>query len=229
MRVSSNAYPNASLYQRTSAIIDHGDGGSYVVDFFFVAGGKTQDYVYHGPNNTLEVDLIEPVAFEEQLYDLKDVRASLTDAGRVWSGTWKLGDAMRFTAWNLPQPGEIVAIGAGWGQRDHKNTDRGATLPYIVRRTTGAGVKCFTSTFEGFAANGHPTVRSVARLTVPADRRDDAAALQVGTARGHDIIVCSRSGEPLEVQTPAGPVRTAARFSVTSTGGRDGDWTFAKE
>ena len=231
MRASSNAYPSASLYQRTSAIIDHGDGGSYVVDFFFVAGGKTQDYVYHGPNNALSVELADLTPSSEPLYDLKDVRTSTAEPARAWSATWKLGDAMRFVAWNLPQPGETVAIGAGWGQRDHKNTDRGATLPYIVRRTQDEGVKAFTSIFEGFTADdARRVVRGVERLPIPADRRDDvAAALSVQTARGRDLIVCSRSGEPIEIQTPAGVVRAAGRLSVTSTDGPAGNWSFVKD
>ncbi|HEX8524708.1 MAG TPA: hypothetical protein VF669_20815, partial [Tepidisphaeraceae bacterium] len=54
MRASSKAYAQAKTYQRTSAIIDHGKGGSYVVDFFFVEGGKKQHYVYHGPNMEME-------------------------------------------------------------------------------------------------------------------------------------------------------------------------------
>lgn len=227
MRASSAAYPAASLYQRTSAIIDHGDGRNYVVDFFFVAGGKTQDYVYHGPNNEMSLELIELSASSEPRYDLKDVRTDTASPGRVWSGTWALGDAMRFTAWNLPQPGETVAVGAGWGQRDHKNTDRGAILPYIVRRTTGEGVKSFVSTFEGYAAGDPPTVRSVARLPVPESRQGDVAALEIGTARGRDVIVCSRSGEPVEIQSSAGPVRAAGRFTVISTAGPRGDWTLA--
>lgn len=229
MRASSSAYPSASLYQRTSALIDHGDGQSYVVDFFFVAGGKTQDYVYHGPNNRMDIDLIELSPSGKPLYDLKAIRANTADPGHVWSGTWKLADALHFTAWNLPQAGETVAIGTGWGQRDHKNTDRGATLPYVVRRTSGEGVKAFTSIFEGWVADDRRIVRSVGRLPIPADRRDDVAALWVGTPWGHDVIVCSRSGEPIEIQTPAGALRTAARLSVTSTGGRGGEWTFRKE
>jgi hypothetical protein len=232
MRASSKAYPNASLYQRTSAIIDHGgDGASYVVDFFFVEGGKTQDYVYHGPNNAMDVELVELTASSEPLYDLKEIRASSADPGRVWSGTWKFDDGTRFVAWNLPQPGETVAVGSGWGQRDYKNSDQGATLPYIVRRTRGEGVKVFTSIFEGegYAADDRRVVRAVERLPISTDRFADVAALRVETLRGHDVIVCSRSGDAIEIQTPTGPVRAAGRLSVISKGTKGGGWSFAKE
>src|SRR5688572_23676166 len=229
MRASSNAYASTSTYQRTSAIIDHDQGRSYVVDCFFVAGGKTQDFVYHGPNNTLDVEHVALSPSDRPLYDLKDVRSSAASPTQAWTVAWKLGDEMRFTAWNLPQPQETVAIGSGWGQRDHKNTDRGATLPYIVRRTSGEGMKVFATLFEGHAGEDQRIVRRAARLEIPADRRDDTVALRVETPGGHDLIVCSLSAEPIEIQTPAGPVRSAARFSVTSTGGPGGNWSFAKE
>ena len=59
MRAASNAYPDAKTYERTSLLIDHGNGRSYVVDVFEVEGGATQDYVYHGPN--ADWSLLQPV------------------------------------------------------------------------------------------------------------------------------------------------------------------------
>src|SRR6185369_12858747 len=47
MEAASQAYSDAGLYRRTSALIDHGSGRNYVVDFFRVQGGSTQDYVFH--------------------------------------------------------------------------------------------------------------------------------------------------------------------------------------
>ena len=44
-------------YERTSAIIDHGDGRNYVVDLFTVAGGRTQDFIFHGPHQ----EFVHPV------------------------------------------------------------------------------------------------------------------------------------------------------------------------
>ena len=55
MRATSNAYPDAKIYERASTLIDHGQGRSYVVDVFWVEGGTTQDYVYHGPNHEWEL------------------------------------------------------------------------------------------------------------------------------------------------------------------------------
>src|SRR5206468_10300182 len=58
-------------YRRTSAIIDHGDGRNYVVDFFDVEGGRTRDYIFHGPNNKFTA-ATSPA--DVQLYDFKNVR-----------------------------------------------------------------------------------------------------------------------------------------------------------
>src|SRR5690606_19310623 len=56
MRASSNAYGPKSLYQRTSALVDHGPAGSYVLDIFEAGGGATRDYVFHGPGNEYRVE-----------------------------------------------------------------------------------------------------------------------------------------------------------------------------
>src|SRR5436309_608574 len=56
MRASSKAYAQAKRYQRISALIDHGNGNSYVFDVFDVEGGALQDYVFHGPNPLVNDD-----------------------------------------------------------------------------------------------------------------------------------------------------------------------------
>lgn len=49
MRAYSQPYKNASIYERAVAMVDHGEGRDYVVDLFWVEGGNTQDYLWHGP------------------------------------------------------------------------------------------------------------------------------------------------------------------------------------
>jgi len=46
---SSPAYSQASEYRRNMIMVDAGNGQSYTVDFFRVAGGKVHDYSLHGP------------------------------------------------------------------------------------------------------------------------------------------------------------------------------------
>jgi hypothetical protein len=174
MRASSKAYAQAKRYERTSAIIDHGDGKSYVVDFFCVEGGTTQDYVFHGPNDVRGA-VTEDCT--QKLYDLKNVKQVTSQ--RI---VWHIDDGKNFIAWCLPEPGEKMYIGDGWGQRDSFNQDRGKVLPYVIRRQTGDGTKWFVSVFS--------TERIVNEVhRIPAS---NGAMLEVATDGGTDYILCGR-------------------------------------
>ena len=204
MEASSQAYAGTSEYRRTSAIIDHGAGRSYVVDFFRVQGGRTQDFVYHASAMKAEIlDRTTAAGSAEgggpalKLYDFERVRA--VEGGDVWRTTWPAGPELTCVAWNVSQPGERAWIADGWGQRDWRNTDVGATLPYIVRRTEGGGAKLFASVFEGYTGPT-PFVRSVAQRS--------PGVLVIETALGTDYVMSDVS-----------PVGGAISFAVE--GGRD--------
>ena len=141
----------------------------------------------------LDLDL-QPVA-SEKLYDFGNVRAA--DGAGVWRATWKCGANMTCVAWNVGQPGERALVADGWGQRDWKNSDIGATIPYVVRRCEGDGVRTFISVFEGHAG-GEPFVRSV-KLS------DPSGVLLVETALGHDYVMSRLDTGTLPVPTAAGP------------------------
>lgn len=196
MEASSQAYAGATLYRRTSAIIDHGQGRNYVVDCFRVAGGQTQDFVYHATHATVTVAGATTAATTDKFYDLRGVRAVASPG--VWRATWPADPALTAVAWNVSQPGERAFIGDGWGQRDWKNSDVGATLPYIVRRTEGPGVKTFFTVFEAHAGN-EPFVRNVTL-------RDDGA-LVIETTLGTETVTSQ-----LGVGASA-----PSRFTVSST------------
>jgi hypothetical protein len=222
MEAGSRAYPRAKLYRRASAVIDHGGGRNYVVDFFRVEGGRRQDYVYHGFTNTCEVlDLksLAPPASRATLYDFKNVRAA--DGAAVWRATWKCGGAMRCVAWNVGQPGERAFVADGWGQRDWKNSDIGATIPYIVRRTEGDGPKLFMSVFEGHEGSG-PFARKVQKATTE-------GALIIEHALGRDYVVSSSDAHPLKLATPDGALETASRFTVVSVQNGKAAWAFTDD
>ncbi len=180
MEMASSAYIETSLYRRTSAIIDHGYGQNYVVDFFRVEGGEMQDYVFHAVENKCEVkDLIlNPSA--EVIYDLANTRSG--DGSVPWKATWKSGK-INCNAFIAGQPGERVFIGDGWGQRDWKNSDIGATVPYIVRRSRGKGLKTFISVFEG-SETDESFVRNLKII-------DQGGIIEVETMKGFDYILSS--------------------------------------
>ncbi len=210
MSAQSKAYADASLYQRTSALVDHGASGSYAIDFFRVQGGATQDFVFHGPGNDFQIEGLTFAPQTDALYDFKNVRTTEGDA--LWKINWKINPNLDFTAWNLGASGEQAFIGDGWGQRDHKNKDLGATLPYIVRRTTGGAAHTFVSLFEGHAP-GEPLVKSVRRLEVP---NADIIALEIETKTGRDYIVSQRTPQKIAIQTPMGVLPVQGALTIVS-------------
>ena len=213
MAARSQAYPNAQLYRRTSAVIEHGGGRNYVVDFFTVEGGARQDYVFHAAQSTCEIDGATTAAADMKLYDFKQVRTIAAD--RVWRAHWKSG-ALTCVAWNLAQPGETAFVADGWGQRDWHNTDVGATVPYIVRRTEGPGLKTFVSVFEATA--GESFVRAV--------RLESPGVLAVETRLGTDYILSQPEPGTLSFRAGTRSHRLDGRFAVASVQADQLAWTF---
>lgn len=190
MEASSEAYQETSVYRRTSAIIDHGNGDSYVIDFFTVKGGDKQDYVFHthDTKNTLDGITLSPLG-DRTIYDLTNVQSGKSSG--VWRITWQAEGALKCTAWSVAPSEEEVFMGDGWGQRDWKNTDIGATVPYFIRRTTGDSAKTFISVFEGYDS-AKPFVRNVRFID---------GALIIDTAAGTDHIMCADQEGVLPVKT----------------------------
>ena len=216
MEASSRAYAGGSLYRRTSAIIDHGAGRNYVVDFFRVQGGRRQDFVYHAANAACEIldAPVQPAA--EKLYDFAPPRAIA--ATGTWRARWRAGPELTAVAWNLSQPGERAFIADGWGQRDWKNTDLGATLPYLVRRTEGDGAKLFISVFEAYAG-AEPWVRGVAL-------RPDGV-LVVETTLGTDYVLSPLENGTLTVTVDGREQTVTGRFAAASVQAGQLVWEFA--
>jgi len=219
MEAQSRAYAQAKVYRRASAVIDHGGGRNYVVDFFRVEGGKRQDYVYHAAAKTCDVvELKLQPAPAEKLYDFDNVRVA--DGAGTWRAAWKCGPNMTCTAWNLGQPGERVLVADGWGQRDWKNTDIGATIPYVVRRREGPGLKTFISVFEAHPT-GTPLVRGVNLL-------DPSGVVLVETSLGRDYIMSRLESGTLEVPPAEGGKRLVARFAVAAVQEGKVAWSVAE-
>ncbi|MFZ2643368.1 MAG: heparinase II/III family protein [Verrucomicrobiia bacterium] len=218
MEASSRAYPDAKLYRRTSALVDHGNGRSYIVDFFRVEGGKRQDYVYHGFTNTCDVlnASFQP-APSEKLHDFTNIRAA--DGNGVWRAVWKSNANMTCVAWNIGQPGERAFVADGWGQRDWKNTDIGATIPYIVRRCEGDGVKTFISVFEGHEG-AEAFVRGVKLI-------DPAGILVIETALGTDYVMSMPDSGTLTVRATK-EKRITGHFAVAAVQNGKLAWTFVE-
>ncbi len=254
MRAASNAYPEAKMYERAITLIDHGSGRNYLVDVFWVEGGRHQDYVYHGPNEQWSLIAPAPVAEESvsqrpgwlerirewfgpsapasqvsaeppefkeadqvALYDLTEVKRLSSDSAGPHRLQWQLAGEARLTVWQLPMEGEQIFIGSGWGQRDTRNKDRGARLPYVVRRSGGEGRKAFISLLEGHSASG-AIVRDVRQLKISGS---SAIVLQITTTEGRDYVVVNPESGPTKVTTPDGVLETGAMLAVLSLQGQE--------
>ncbi|MEO8960687.1 MAG: heparinase II/III family protein, partial [Ginsengibacter sp.] len=217
MEVSSNAYQEAKLYRRTSAIIDHGKGRNYVVDFFRVEGGERQDFVFHASNRTCEVQGLElQASVNTKLYDFQNIRSA--DAETTWRTTWKSGENMNCVAWSVSAKGEHVYVADGWGQRDWQNSDIGATLPYVIRRREGREAKIFISVFEGYEGS-EPFVRNVKLI-------DQKGTIEVETIIGTDYIMSAMDTGTLNIGMGKKSKDISGHFAVVSLQNKIPVWDF---
>jgi hypothetical protein len=148
---------------------------------------------------------------------LDNARSAAAD--RPWALQWTWEDGYAMNALFPAAEDETALIGDGWGQRDHRNSDVGATLPYIIRRRTGAGYDAFAAVFEGVPGEAEAIALGVTRLPLPEGAPEDAVALAVETARGIDIIVSMLEPAPVSVETSAGELTTDARLAVVTLTG----------
>jgi hypothetical protein len=218
MEASSNAYGPAALYRRTCVLVGHGEAGSYLIDIFRASGGRKREYVFHGPCSKYQVDGLDFTSRKASL-PLANPREANGDS--AWSITWTLGSGYEFRALSPGHAGEVVTMGDGWGQRNHRNTDRGATLPYIIRRREGrAGSDAFVSVFAGSPADRR-LVQGVRLLPIPAGGPPNAVAVAVTTSEGTDLVVSMLASKPIAIPFDGAEVTTDGRLTaILSTGGK---------
>ena len=212
MEASSRPYPNAQDYRRTVVQIDHGQSGAYVFDLFRAQGGKQRQYVFHGPLPTCETKGIALKPAKTK-YDIANAKSAL--ATKAWQATWTFPDETRFTAFAPPQKGETVTIGDGWGQRNHRNTDRGVTFPYIVRTRSGDQLDAFPTVFA-WSAKGDPLVEGMKVL----HNDGDAVVAAVKTRLGVDVVISMRNPKSRTFEVGELTVRTDARLAVLRRHGK---------
>ncbi len=146
--------------------------------------------------------------------DLENIKSAYSPDS--WCGTWKMAEDLEFSAHHCGQRGEVTYIGDGWGQRDHRNSDKGVTIPYVVRRhKPDAGVSTFCTVYEAHKP-GAGLVKSAFRLAVPEDYRDNVVLLAIETNLGSDIVISQLEPAEIEVGTPAGTLQTDAAVAVIS-------------
>lgn len=224
---SSTAYPQATTYRRTCALIDHGAAGRYLVDLFAVSGGHRHDHLVHGPVPTVS---LPPDLFTTVPPDADTPGYGITDASgsgpidRTWRAVFDLDATTRFSVWSASHD-EEVWVGDGWGERGHGHTrtEPDRTVPYLVRRRTAApggpadGVdSVFVSVFEVHDAT--PVVQDVA-----VQHLGDDVVVTITTDGGTDLVAlrpteADRATAPLVVDTAAGRLVTDATLTVLGAG-----------
>jgi hypothetical protein len=146
--------------------------------------------------------------------ELENLRGS--DEALLWKTTWKVDAEMSFAAFWPNPAGQASLVGDGWGQRDYRNSDVGAKLPYFLRRASaGPSPTVFATVFEGFAS-GQAIVKGMRYLPVPEAEAANVVALAVETDRGMDYLVSCLQARPLQVDTPEGPLEINGRFTALS-------------
>ena len=186
MEAASNVYPNTSVYRRTIAIVGSGQR-EYVVDIFRVRGGGRHDWVMHGPDRTLAISGLRTCPTGEEIYDLTQTRHGQSVS--PWSAAWTPGNGAPFRVHFPACESERVLVGEGFGQR--KARDRGATIPYIVRRRNNDA-----STFVTVYSVGD-AVRS-ARVSY-LDQTTLGTVVEVTTNTGRDTLISAGCGQTPEV------------------------------
>ncbi|MDP6040624.1 MAG: heparinase II/III family protein [Candidatus Latescibacteria bacterium] len=221
MEASSDGYGQDSIYQRTILQIDHDPAGTYLLDIFRVSKGQTADYIFHGPHDNYSVkgiDLEEsqPVAFGENGIELSNLQKGRE--ADPWRIVWTFDDGYTFEAFAPGSVDESVYVGDGWGQRDHRNTDVGATLPYVVRHLEGDEKNdVFVAAFAG-SRGDESLLKSIHILPLPESAPNDAVAIAVQTVHGIDIIISMMDPAEITVPTDIGDVSTDGRVTAVLTG-----------
>lgn len=217
MEATSEAYAETSIYRRTSAIIDHGGGKNYAVDFFRVEGGEIQDFIFHLSGKSYKMEGLQINGSDlGNLYDFTNIRKGRSD--QPWRISWVTDSGEKCTAWVLGSASEEVFVADGWGQRDWKNSDIGAQIPYVVRRCRGNGPKTFITVFEGSGMDS-PFVRGVRLI-------DEKGILSVETEYGEDTILSAFDYGNEPVRYDSGDSALEGHFGVLSTAGGKVRWKF---
>ncbi len=236
---ADKVYPQASLYQRTTALVDASEKSFYVVDIFRVRGGKEHHYSIHGPEGEVEAEGLSLVAQAKGTLMGEDVEyaAKLGDGTDYWkdasgfqylynvrrdkrpgerpSLTWKVKDT-----WGVhPKPIDVrlrVNMVNPPGEVIVADGDPPQNKPGVPRRLTyllqshQGDSTTFVNVIEPYS--GERVIKNIERTD-----RGDTVTLRITLASGRvDYITSSNSLQPIP---SAGSAK--ARFAaVTEENGK---------
>lgn len=225
---------NSNGYQGTDALeLPAGASGTVT---FWIRGNGAQCNVSivrwpndpKNPGDRVDVGLRSVTATEEwtqhtvefsfsRSMDIENMKSA--NSPELWTARWNVAEDLQLSALHCGDVGELVYVGDGWGQRDHRDSDVGVTIPYIIRRhPNDGGVTGFCTVYEGHAPD-EGIVTGAYRPAIPAELRDNVLALIVETTGGFDLIISQLEPAEITLKTEFGEVATDSKVAVISFSG----------
>lgn len=227
-------YPQASLYQRTIAMVDVTDKDFYVVDIFRVKGGADHMYSLHGPEGEVETEglklvdqpkgtlageNVEPYADlgfasdswrkstgYQYLYDIRRDAHPSDQPSVTWKvvDTWKLLSEPKDVRLRISLVSTQGEVILAHGDPPRNKPGNPRNLWYLLSHNT-AGESTFVSVIEPYVG-----ARSISKI----ERKDDGdtVTLTITTASGRKDTIISAL-KPLE---KIAGTRVSGRFAVVS-------------
>jgi hypothetical protein len=215
IQASAHTYEQCSQYQRTCALVQLPDGGSYVVDFFRVQGGKTHHYGFHCNGDLVGVGGTEFVALEggdtvleEWLQWATNPRVARPQPLPV--ATWKNED----TSMDLHLLSEVdrllLADTPGWRSCHGSQLNAPPIQQLLAERRAEKDLTSYYAALMVPYTGANSPLQSARLLGY--DRDSGALAIEVALENRTDYILSANDGS----ERNYGPVALAGRFAFLS-------------
>jgi len=113
---ADKVYPQTSLYQRTSALVDISESQFYVVDIFRVRGGTECHYSLHGPEGEVSVEGLNLASQAKGTLAGEDIAFGADLGGRENNWENASGFQYLYDVRRDPRPGPIASV--EWNVKD---------------------------------------------------------------------------------------------------------------
>jgi hypothetical protein len=213
---SKTVYPDATRYERSVSLVDHGPGKRYVVDVFRVTGGKTHDFVIHGAGKDFVAPQGDWKPFEGAVATdtagakwlrSQQIAASDADAVAQWSEAGK-----GVTVHVLGQAGTKLLHLTAPGLRNRSNPWENRDLHLLVARREGP-----SNTFVSvISADGSAKPLTVSSASAQAEKGEVAGVRVQG--EGFDDLIVVGDFESAQGTTTCGPLTFRGRVAFLSRG-----------
>ncbi len=208
----ANAYDQCDRYQRTCALVQLPEGGTYTVDFFRVNGGKLHQYGFQCNGELIDLTAPPPQPVGDEIKWLSNLRGS--EPAGPFTCTWTYQDINMDLTVVSPIHRLLIADAPGW------RSDRGSELNappiqqiFAERTAEAAGQDRLKSDYAAvmvpYQGEASP-VQSARLLELEEETGALAVVVELGD-RSDYIISC-----PDEDEHRYGPVTMSGHFGFVS-------------